>query len=145
MAKILIVEDEEHILRLLEIILRDKGHEILTAISGEQALELHQTQFAGQNHPNLMIIDIVMKGMDGLKLLKELKLQTCCKEIPVILLSALAQENVVKQGLKLGARGYITKPFHPKDLLSRVHKFLDPTRVLGVEEATTKVQTHLGQ
>ena len=66
----------------------------------------------------------MMPGIDGLQVLGKLKQNQTLRDIPVVLLSALAKENVVIQGIKLGAKGYIRKPFHPKDLIERVSPFL---------------------
>ena len=66
----------------------------------------------------------MMPGIDGLQVLRKIKGKQDLKNIPVVMLTALAQENVVIQGVKLGAKGYVRKPFHPKDLIERVSPFL---------------------
>lgn len=120
MSLVLVVEDEEHIQQLIRIILEKHGHKVLTAGNGEIALEKLDTGL----RPNLIILDIMMPGIDGLQVLGKLKQNQALRDIPVVLLSALAKENVVIQGIKLGAKGYIRKPFHPKDLIERVSPFL---------------------
>lgn len=120
MSEILVVEDEEHIQRLVKIVLEKNGHKVNTADTGEEALEQLET---GES-PDLVLLDIMMPGIDGLQVLKKMKSNHLTKEIPVVMLTALAQESVVLQGVKLGAKGYIRKPFHPKDLIERVTSFL---------------------
>ena len=121
MSVVLVVEDEEHIQRLVKIILTKQGHEVVTSSNGEDALEKLDTGLK----PHLIILDIMMPGIDGLQVLSKIKQNNNFKDIPVIMLSALAKENVVIQGIKLGAKGYIRKPFHPKDLIERVSPFLE--------------------
>ncbi|MCB9228156.1 MAG: response regulator [Deltaproteobacteria bacterium] len=121
MSTVLVVEDEEQIQRLIRIILEKKGHKVLTASTGESALE----QLDSGIRPHLILLDIMMPGIDGLKVLGKLKQNQSMQDIPVILLSALAKENIVIQGIKLGAKGYIRKPFHPRDLVERVSPFLE--------------------
>ena len=118
---ILIVEDEEHIQRLVKIILEKNSFLVDTADTGEEALEKLEVD---KINPDLVLLDIMMPGIDGLQVLKKLKSNELTKNIMVVMLTSLAQENVVLQGIKLGAKGYIRKPFHPKDLLERVNAFL---------------------
>jgi len=73
---------------------------------------------------DLILLDIMMPGIDGLQVLRKLKANSGQKSIPVVLLTALAQENVVIQGIKLGAADYIRKPFHPTELVKRLSKHL---------------------
>lgn len=120
MSEVLVVEDEEHIQRLVKIVLEKNGHQVSTADTGEEALE----KLDAGLKPQLILLDIMMPGIDGLQVLKKVKSNQLTKDIPVVMLTALAQESVVLQGIKLGAKGYIRKPFHPKDLVERVTSFL---------------------
>ena len=120
MSEVLVVEDEEHIQRLVKIVLEKNGHNVSTADTGEEALE----KLDGGLRPKLILLDIMMPGIDGLQVLRKVKSNQLTKDIPVVMLTALAQESVVLQGIKLGAKGYIRKPFHPKDLVERVTSFL---------------------
>ena len=120
MSEVLVVEDEEHIQRLVKIVLEKNGHSVSTADTGEEALE----KLDGGLKPELILLDIMMPGIDGLQVLRKVKSNQLTKDIPVVMLTALAQESVVLQGIKLGAKGYIRKPFHPKDLVERVTSFL---------------------
>jgi two-component system, OmpR family, alkaline phosphatase synthesis response regulator PhoP len=121
MAKILIAEDEVHIQRLAKVVIEKGGHIVETVGSGEDALKLLEE---GHFIPDLMILDIMMPGIDGLQVLRTVKNSPKLSKIPVIMLTALAQEAVVLKGIQLGAKDYIRKPFHPTDLLDRINKQL---------------------
>lgn len=121
MGKVLIVEDEVHIQKLIKLILEKHGIEVHAVSTGEEALQYLETT---KIQPNLVLLDIMMPGIDGLQVLKTIKGNSSLKHIPVVMLTALAQESVVLQGIKLGARDYIRKPFHPGELAKRVGKLL---------------------
>lgn len=117
---VLIAEDEEHIQRLVKIVLKKKGCEVTTADDGEEALELLNEGL----RPRLILLDIMMPHKDGLQVLKEVKANEETRDIPVVMLTSMTREDVVIQGIKLGAQGYIKKPFHPSDLIERVKPYL---------------------
>lgn len=123
MAKILVVEDEMHILRLTRLVLEKGGHEVICAASGEEALKAIE---AAPEVPDLILLDIMMTGVDGLQVLRTLKQTPRTSKVPVIMLTAIAQEAVVLKGVQLGAKDYIRKPFHPTDLLDRINRQLTP-------------------
>lgn len=121
MAKVLVVEDEMHIQKLIKLIL-EKNKFVVDAVgSGEEALQYLD---ATEVKPDLILLDIMMPGIDGLQVLRSIKANSKLKNIPVVMLTALAQENVVLQGIKLGAKDYIRKPFHPGELAKRISKHL---------------------
>jgi len=120
MASILVVEDEIHIQRLIKLVLEKQSHQVDCVGSGEEALEF----LLKVPKLDLILLDIMMPGIDGLQVLRKLKANSGQKSIPVVLLTALAQENVVIQGIKLGAADYIRKPFHPTELVKRLSKHL---------------------
>lgn len=124
MTQILIIEDEIHIQRLIKMILEKNGYQVMTVDSGEDGLKYLQEN---PNKPQLILLDIMMPGIGGLAVLKSLGQNSQLKDIPVVLLTALAQESVVVQGIKLGAKDYIRKPFHPGDLVKRLQKHISPT------------------
>lgn len=125
MARVMICEDEVHIQRLIKLVLEKQGHVVTTADNGEDCLRLIAEAQKNQAMPDLLLLDILMPGIDGLQVLKSIKSQTTTKALKVVLLTALAQENVVLQGIKLGATDYIRKPFHPKELVQRLEKILN--------------------
>ncbi len=120
MTKILVVEDEVHIQRLIKLVLEKNGFEVDAVGTGEEALKYLSEKTA----PQLILLDILMPGIDGLSVLRSIKGNANQKDIPVVMLTALAQESVVLQGIKLGAKDYIRKPFHPTELVKRLSKHL---------------------
>lgn len=125
MAKILVVEDEVHIQRLIRLILEKNNFLVESVSSGEEALSrLQSPSVDGLRLPDLILLDVLMPGIDGLTVLRNCKSSSELKEIPVVLLTALAQENIVLQGVHLGAADYIRKPFHPVELVKRLNKNL---------------------
>ena len=121
MAKIniLIVEDEEDIQQLVGYNLVKAGFLVDYADSGEQALERIDGQW-----PDLVLLDVMLPGMDGLEICSILRRDKKTNEIPIIMLTAKGEETDVVDGLDLGADDYITKPFSPKVLISRVKAVL---------------------
>ena len=125
MTKVLVVEDETHIQRLIRLILEKNGMTVDAVGNGEDALKYLQSE---SQHPDLVLLDILMPGIDGLSVLRTVKSNQTMKDIPIVMLTALAQESVVLQGIKLGAADYIRKPFHPAELVKRVQKILEGTK-----------------
>ena len=117
--KILIVDDEEDILELVGYNLAREGYKIINALSGEEALRLSRSEM-----PNLIILDLMLPGIDGLEVLKRLKKDLKTINIPIILLTAKGEESDIVAGLELGADDYITKPFSPQILLARIRAVL---------------------
>jgi two-component system alkaline phosphatase synthesis response regulator PhoP len=117
--KILIVEDEKDIVKMLEYNLKKEGFKTISAQDGEDALE-----YAAREHPDLIILDLMLPGMDGLEVCKELKKETKTASIPIIMLTAKAQESDKVVGLELGADDYVTKPFSPRELIARIKAVL---------------------
>lgn len=124
MAKILAVDDEKHIVRLVQINLQKEGYEVATANTGKEALEVVKT-FG----PDLIVMDVMMPEMDGFEALKKLKENPATSEIPVIMLTAKAQDADVFRGWQSGADLYLTKPFNPAELLTFVKRLLQSTTV----------------
>lgn len=121
MPKVLVVEDEVHIQKLIKLILEKNKFEVHAVGSGEEALQYLDAE---ASKPDLVLLDIMMPGIDGLQVLKSIKANSSLKHIPVVMLTALAQESVVLQGIKLGAKDYIRKPFHPGELAKRIAKHI---------------------
>ena len=123
MALILAVDDEPSILRLVTATLEAKGHEVLTADNGIEALAAARTR-----KPDLILLDIMMPGMDGNEVRKRLQADAATKDIPIIHLSAVGDYQQQLEAFDEGTADYITKPFTPKDLQQRVADMLDPTK-----------------
>jgi len=117
--KILIVEDEKDIVKMLDYNLKKEGFRTALAYDGEDALDL-----ANREHPDLIILDLMLPGMDGLEVCKTLKKESKTSIIPIIMLTAKAQEADKVLGLELGADDYVTKPFSPRELIARVKAVL---------------------
>ena len=116
---ILIVEDEKDIVKMLDYNLKKEGFKILTAHDGEDALDEASTK-----HPDLILLDLMLPGIDGLEVCKELKSERKTASIPVIMLTAKSQESDKVVGLELGADDYVTKPFSPRELIARIKAIL---------------------
>ncbi|MGW8224566.1 MAG: response regulator transcription factor [Anaerolineales bacterium] len=120
MAKsILVVDDEKRILSLLKAYLEQQGFAVLTAANGQDALYL-----ARQQKPDLIILDVMMPEMDGYEFMRQHRKE---RETPIILLTAKVDEDDKVIGLELGADDYVTKPFSPRELTSRVRAVLRRT------------------
>jgi len=117
--KILIVEDEKDIAKMLDYNLKKEGFRTISCYEGEDALDL-----ASREHPDLIILDLMLPGIDGLEVCKTLKKESKSSGIPIIMLTAKAQEADKVVGLELGADDYVTKPFSPRELLARVKAVL---------------------
>jgi two-component system alkaline phosphatase synthesis response regulator PhoP len=118
-SKILIVDDEEDILELLRFNLSREGFQVLCAASGEEALEKVKTEM-----PDLILLDLMLPGMDGLDVARDVKNQAPTKEIPIVMLTAKGEEADIVKGLEIGADDYITKPFSRKVLTARIKAVL---------------------
>ena len=116
---ILIVEDEKDIAKMLEYNLKKEGFKTLSTRNGEDALEA-----AHKDRPDLIVLDLMLPGMDGLEVCKTLKGERKTAAIPIIMLTAKSQESDKVIGLELGADDYMTKPFSPRELIARIKAVL---------------------
>jgi two-component system phosphate regulon response regulator PhoB len=116
---ILAVDDEREILELLAYNLTKSGYRVLTVTTGEDALTTARTQT-----PDLVILDLMLPGIDGLDVCKILKNDPRTTAIPILILSAKGEESDIVTGLELGASDYMTKPFSPRVLLARIRAVL---------------------
>ena len=114
-AKVLVADDEPHLLRLVKFRLEREGYEVLTAVDGESAL-----QVARDEQPDLCVLDVMMPKRSGFDVLRELRSDDRCSGMKVIMLTARAQDRDVDVGFSLGADDYITKPFSPQELRVRI-------------------------
>jgi len=118
-GKILVVEDEPDILEVVRYNLKQAGYEVVVAGDGEKALEL-----AEQELPDLMVLDLILPGIDGLEVCRLLKQREKVQDIPILMLTARAEEVDRIVGLELGADDYVVKPFSPRELLLRIKAIL---------------------
>ncbi|MBT3177932.1 MAG: response regulator transcription factor [Desulfobacula sp.] len=116
---ILIVDDEEDIVELIKYNLKNEGYAILTALTGEQAIKE-----ARQSRPDLIVLDLMLPGIDGLEVTRHLKNNDKTNHIPIVMLTAKGEESDIVIGLEMGANDYISKPFSPKVLIARIRAIL---------------------
>lgn len=116
---IVIADDEPHVLRSLEFILKKQGYRVITATNGEEALERVKT-----NHPDLVFLDIQMPKMDGNTVLRKLREETEFQDLYIVMITAKGQEVDRLNSLESGANEYVTKPYSPRKLISRVQEIL---------------------
>ena len=129
-AKILVCDDEPQILRALRVILRDAGYEAVPASTGEEALDA-----AAVERPSAAILDLVLPDIDGVELCRSLRHWT---QMPIIVLSAVGEEDAKVRALAAGADDYVTKPFGPRELIARLEASL---RRVGAEQEETTIST----
>lgn len=116
---LLIIDDQPQNLHILSGILRSHGYQVAAANSGESALRILE-----RLQPDLILCDIIMPGMDGYAVCRQLKAQAHTQDIPLIFLTAKTDSNDILHGFSAGAVDYVTKPFNPAELLARVHTHL---------------------
>jgi two-component system, OmpR family, alkaline phosphatase synthesis response regulator PhoP len=121
---LLVADDDEDILQLLSFRLERAGYEIVQARSGDEALRL-----ALELVPALAVLDVMMPGLNGFEVTRELRRNAATSTTPVILLTAKAQANDVARGMAAGADDYVKKPFDARDLADRVERLLRPRLV----------------
>lgn len=119
--KVLIVEDEPHIVLSLEFLLQREGYETTAAADGEEGLALVRSV-----RPDVVLLDIMMPRRNGYDVCRAIKADPELRGIPVIMLSAKAQEVEVLKGLELGATAYIAKPFGNAEVLEAIRAALEP-------------------
>jgi two-component system alkaline phosphatase synthesis response regulator PhoP len=114
--KVLVVDDDVKTVELVKLYLNRDGYRVLTANDGNDAL-----QIARESHPDLIVLDLMLPGMDGLEVCRILRTES---DVPIIMLTALATDDDRLTGLDLGADDYVTKPFSPRELAARVRAVL---------------------
>jgi len=117
--KILIIEDEKDIVKMLDYNLKKEGFRAFSANNGEDGLDMVRKE-----RPDLILLDLMLPEMDGLEVCKAVKNDTKTAHIPIIILTAKAQESDKIVGLELGADDYVTKPFSPRELIARIKAVL---------------------
>ena len=129
--KILVVDDEEDILELVRYNLAKEGYRVSCVTSGEQALKE-----AKEGAPDLILLDLMLPGLDGLDVCKRLKSDPVTSVIPIIMLTAKGEDADIVTGLELGAEDYVTKPFSPRVLLARLKACLRRKRQEEADETS---------
>ena len=119
MARILVADDDIDIRELVEFKLSTLGHDVVAVADGASALEEVRRQ-----RPDLAVLDVMMPGMSGLEVVKVIRGDPQLADLPVVILTARAQDSDVESGFDSGADDYITKPFSPRELAARVQTLL---------------------
>ncbi|MBM3461197.1 MAG: response regulator [Armatimonadetes bacterium] len=119
LKKILIVEDDQHIRKLLHILIRRDDINIDEAVEGNEALDKLQN-----NTYDLVILDIMMPNVDGFSILKQMRENAATSTLPVIIVTAKTEDKDLMKGYSMGANYYITKPFEPQDLIHSIELIL---------------------
>lgn len=117
--RVLVIEDEEDILELVSYNLERDGFVVMGVTSGEEGLRKVRSEL-----PDLVVLDLMLPGVDGLEVCKQLKRDSVTAQIPIIMISAKGEEVDIVTGLEVGADDYVTKPFSPKILLARIRAVL---------------------
>ena len=133
--RILVVEDEEDILELIRYNLAREGYRVSSATSGEDGLRA-----AMRDKPDLVVLDIMLPGIDGIEVCRRLKADPQTRYIPVVMVTAKGDEADVVTGLELGADDYLTKPFSPKVLIARLRAVIRRREQEGVKDAKEPIQ-----
>ena len=123
MARIVVADDDVDIRELVEFTLASLGHELVAVSDGQAAVDACQVQ-----RPDLAVLDVMMPGLSGLEAVRLIRADAALADLPVILLTARAQESDVETGFGSGADDYITKPFSPRELATRVEALLSRAR-----------------
>ena len=119
MARVMAVDDDHVIRGLLEVNLEMEGHDVVTAVDGQDALDKVRAQ-----QPDLILLDVMMPNVNGWQVAEALKGDPETRAIPIVFLSARAMEADVRKGTDLGVEAYVTKPFDPIDLMELVNRLL---------------------
>jgi two-component system phosphate regulon response regulator PhoB len=128
---IVVIDDEEDIRELIHYNLSKEGYVVSCAVSGEAGVELVQ-----RIKPDLLILDLMLPGIDGLEVCRRLKSDAKLRSIPIVMVSARGEEPDVVSGLELGADDYVSKPFSPKVLLARVKSVLRRNKTAATDGNT---------
>ncbi len=134
--RILVVDDEEDILELVRYNLLREGYQVTCVATGEEALRAARTEV-----PDLIVLDLMLPGVDGLDVTKLLKNDPKTENVPIVMLTAKGEEPDIVTGLELGADDYITKPFSPRVLIARVKTVLR-RRSRGEQEEGAVIKIH---
>jgi two-component system phosphate regulon response regulator PhoB len=134
--RILVVDDEEDILELVRYNLAKEGYHVTGTLSGEEALKKVRSETF-----DLVVLDLMLPGIDGLEVTKRLKASEKTRNIPIVMLTAKGEEADIVTGLELGADDYITKPFSPRVLIARVRTAFR-RKIVKTEEDTAIVRIH---
>ncbi len=116
---ILVIDDESDLLEIMQILLQEKGYSVQVAGSAEEGIKK-----AKEFIPSVILLDLMMPGVDGFEVCRQLKSQTITSKIPIVALTALGEEEATKRAMKMGFAGYVVKPFDGEILLTSLQEAL---------------------
>jgi DNA-binding response OmpR family regulator len=122
-ATILLIDDERVFVEMLKYNLERSGYRVIGAFDGESGLRLAQ-----ENHPDLILLDLLLPGMDGIEVCQALRASDRTSRIPILMLTALGETTDKIRGFRVGANDYVTKPFDLLELLARVRALIERFR-----------------
>jgi two-component system phosphate regulon response regulator PhoB len=134
---LLVIEDDPDIVELLRYNLEREGYRVLVATDGERGLA-----DAARHQPDLVLLDLMLPGLDGLEVCRRLRAQDGTRAIPVLILTAKSEEADVVIGLEMGADDYLTKPFSPRECLARVRALLRRAQRAVEDPGKTRIEMH---
>ena len=126
MARVLIVDDDEFIGQLIQLKVTQLGYEVVRARDGEEGLRAAEAA-----RPDVILLDLMMPRMNGLEMCRKLRAEEWGKEIPVVMLTARAQDRDIERGFAVGATDYLVKPFSPRELQARLRAMMERTAHLA--------------
>jgi two-component system, OmpR family, alkaline phosphatase synthesis response regulator PhoP len=130
--KVLVVDDDVNTVELVKLYLNRDGYKVVTAFEGNEALRT-----ARENHPDLIVLDLMLPGIDGLEICRILRTES---DVPIIMLTAKTDEEDRLKGLQIGADDYVSKPFSPRELAARVRAVLRRLPDDSLERGPTEIQ-----
>ena len=122
MAKVLVIDDDPFIVRLIRAKIEQLGHEVITAADGEDGITA-----AIEADPDLVLLDLMMPRINGLEVCHALREKETVRHIPIVMLTGKGQEQDIEQGFAAGATEYLVKPFSPRELQARVRALIGQT------------------
>ncbi|KXG75948.1 response regulator [Thermotalea metallivorans] len=143
--KVLVVDDEQHIVELIQFNLENSGFDVLASDNGEDALKI-----AIEEVPDVIILDLMLPGMDGFEACKKIRSHEKTGKIPIIMLTAKSEETDKVLGLELGADDYLTKPFSVRELVARIKAVLrrfeeipkEAGKIIKIHDITIDTEKH---
>lgn len=123
--KILVIDDEADLLRLLQVRLESQDYSVELAASGLEGLKK-----AKENLPSVILLDLMMPGMDGFEVCRQLKLDLKTQRIPIVALTALGEEEATKRAMRMGFASYIVKPFNAEALLATLDQVVKDSKLV---------------
>ena len=128
--RILVIEDDPNTLRFVEYTLEHGGYQVVSSTNGLEGLKKAQDE-----HPDLIILDVMLPGLDGYEVCHRLRLKPETAHVPILMFSAKARQEDIDTGLKIGADGYLAKPVAPSEIITKIESLLTDVSKLNCAES----------